>query len=89
MGDKMDILGSVKADIVKRRTATIERPPKDFNKPYNMKAGIIGGGALGTLGFVVGSSTGVALLGTAISGAWILAPILGLVGLAAGSRSSK
>lgn len=85
----MDILGSVRADIVKSRVGTIERPPKDFAKPYNVKAGIMGGGALGTLGFIVGSSTGVALLGTAISGAWILAPVFGLIGLAAGSRSSK
>ena len=85
----MDILGSVRACVIKSRVRTVEIPPKDFSKPYNMRAGIIGGGALGAVGLVVGSSTGVALLGTAISGAWILAPILGLVGLAAGSRSSK
>jgi len=85
----MDILSDARRRIVRQRVATIERPPKDFSKPYNVAAGVAGAGALSALGAVIGSHAGIALFGTAISGAWILAPILGIAGLAFGTMSSS
>ena len=85
----MDILKDARQSIVTSRVKMIETPPKDFSKPYNISTGIVGGGTLGTVGLLLGSHTGIALFGTAISGAWILAPILGIIGLAAGTISKE
>lgn len=78
----MDILKNARNEIITQSVKAIEHPPKDFSKPYNVTDGIARGGALSALGLLLGSHAGIALFGTAISGAWILAPILGLGGLA-------
>lgn len=83
----MDILTNARKKIIQQRVAALEHPPKDFSKPYNVAAGLAGSGALTTLGALIGSHAGIALFGTAISGAWVLAPILGIAGLALGSKS--
>jgi fatty acid desaturase len=85
----MDILQKAREEIIKERVSAVESPPSDFSRPYNSNVGLAGGGALGTLGLVLGSHTGLALFGTAISGAWVLAPLLGIVGLAAGTLSQN
>lgn len=81
----MDILQEAARKVVRSYVAVVERPPKDFSQSYDKKRGAMSGAALAALGAVFGSYTGVALLGTAISGAWILAPLFGLAGLAVGA----
>lgn len=81
----MDILQDARRKVIRSCVAVVERPPKDFSQSYDMTRGVMSGAALGTLGAAVGSYTGIALLGTAISGAWILAPVLGIAGLAVGA----
>lgn len=85
----MNILQDARRRIIKRSVEMIEIPPEDFSTPYNLKTGLMGGGALGTAGVMFGSHAGLALFGTAISGAWVLAPILGIAGLAIGAYSSN
>ena len=87
----MKLLSKASQELVRRRVLAVEQPPPDFTKPYtySVKAGLIGGGTMATLGALVGSNVGIALFGTAISGAWILAPALGLVGLAAGAAMKR
>lgn len=80
----MDILTNKRNEIIKKSVSGIEQPPKDFNKPYNVMDGVVRGGALGGVGVVLGSHMGIALFGTAVSGAWILAPILGIGSIAYG-----
>ena len=70
--------------IITRSVKLVEVPPADFAKPYNYAAGVAASGTLGGLGLLVGSHAGIALFGTAISGAWILAPALGIAGLILG-----
>jgi hypothetical protein len=81
----MHPLDKAAVKIVKEAVAKVERPPQDFSRPYNLERGLAGAATLGTLGGLGGAGIGIAVFGTAISGAWVLAPVLGLVGLAAGA----
>ena len=85
----MDLLETARKEAVRRRIAEVACPPEDFSTPYNWKAGLLGGASLGSLGALAGSSVGVAALGGAVSGAWVLAPILGAAGLMAGKSFDK
>ena len=85
----MDILKNSRARIVKELVALVQRPPRDFSKPYNVTAGAIGASGMGVVGAWTGAHIGLAALGTAVSGAWILAPIFAVIGLAFGAASSS
>lgn len=75
------------AKIEQEAVAAVERPPQDFSRSYDVGRGLAGGAAMASLGALGGASMGIAAFGTAISGAWVLAPVLGLVGLLAGTIS--
>jgi hypothetical protein len=87
----MRSLDKAAARIVQEAVATIEVPPQDFDSSgsYDMKRGLVSGAALASVGAFAGAGVGIAAFGTAISGAWVLAPVLGLVGLRAGRSGDK
>ena len=87
--DEMDILANARRKIVMRSVKLVEVPPSDFAKPYNYSSGVAASGALGGLGLLIGSHAGIALFGTAISGAWVLAPALGIAGLMVGKPKQE
>jgi hypothetical protein len=86
-GLNMHALNRAAAKIVQETVAAVERPPRDFSRPYDLGRGLVSGAAMATLGVLGGSGMGIAAFGTAISGAWVLAPVLGLVGLLAGATN--
>lgn len=78
----MDLLSAARKKIVAEYIGAVEQAPKDFSKPYSDVQSI--GTAVAGAGFGawIGSYTGFALIGTAISGAWIVAPLVGLAAYA-------
>ena len=76
------------AKIVEEAVSTVGVPPDDFKRPYDVRRGLAGGAAMASLGALGGASMGIAAFGSAISGAWVLAPALGLVGLLVGRSNS-
>jgi hypothetical protein len=85
----MRSLEKAAAKIVAEAVSTIGVPPEDFTRPYDVKRGLASGVAMASLGALGGASVGIAAFGTAISGAWVLAPVFGLVGLMAGRPGDK
>jgi len=85
----MRSLNKAAAKIVQEAVATVEIPPADFSGQYNLKRGIAGSATLASLGALGGASVGIAMFGTAFSGAWVFAPALGIVGLLAGRTGGK
>ena len=75
-----------KAKLIKEAVSRVEVPPRDFSRDYDVTQGLIGAATLGTLGWLGGSSVGIAAFGTAISGAWAFAPVLAVLGLFAGRK---
>ena len=80
----MDLLKAVRDEMVRNAVCAIEIPPGDLSRPFNRSRAAIGAATLGGTGLALGSTTGLAIFGTAISGAWVFAPLLFAVGLAAG-----
>lgn len=91
-----DLLGPARRRIVARKVEQVVVPPAELMTTGERLAGVISGGradlirAAGGagLGTAIGVNTGFAFLGTAVSGAWVLAPLFGLAAVVAG-RASK
>lgn len=87
-----DLLAAARRRIVDNCVKKIVIPPSDLDTLSERLTGVLRGtnmdlarGGAGTaLGTAVGLKTGFAFLGTAVSGAWVLAPLFGLAFIVAG-----
>lgn len=92
-----DLLAAARREIVEQSVKSVVVPPRQLTTlgerlkgalPGSKKA-VIRGGAGAALGTAVGLNTGFAFLGTAVSGAWVLAPLFGLAVVVAGQVMDK
>ncbi|STR45782.1 hypothetical protein [Iodobacter fluviatilis] len=82
----MNEFQEAKNNIIKQVLGSVEVPPKDFSRDYDMTSGLIGAAVSGSIGAMLGSSIGIAAFGTAISGGWVLVPVFAVFGLLAGKK---
>lgn len=87
-----DLLAAARQQIVEQSVKGVSVPPRDLETFGERISGVLRGdrkdltraGAGVGLGTALGLKTGFAFLGTAVSGAWVLAPLFGLAMVVAG-----
>lgn len=92
----IDLLGPARKRIVEASVQRVVVPPSNLLTTGERLSGLLGGsttdlvlaGAGVGLGATLGLHTGFAFIGTAVSGAWVLAPLFGLAAVVAG-RAAK